>query len=102
MTTVSRRIVQLIAVVALPFMLGACYTLFQHSRLSQLNYARPDNGCIDCHSKAQVQEFLRTQSTLATGDVWDEFYNDPWWTERFLRTDSTRAVQSTRNEDDGS
>ena len=102
MTTVSRRIILLIAVVALPFVLGACYTLFQHSRVSQLNYARPTDGCVDCHSKAQIHEFLHTQSTVSSSDVWDEFYNEPWWNDRYLHADSARTDGTKKNGDDGS
>ena len=100
MTTVSRRITLLLAAAAtLLVLLPACYTLFEHPRLGAPNYARPSDSCLQCHSQNQLWEFLHTQGTVATGDAWGEFYDEPWWDRRFLRGDSTASEEPMQSGD---
>ena len=95
MTTVSRRIILLLAAVAtLLVLLPACYTLFEHPQISALRYARPSDSCLQCHSRNQLWEFPHTQGTVATGDAWGEYYDEPWWYHRYLRGDSATSKES--------
>lgn len=95
MTTVSRRIIFLLAAAAsLLVLFPACYTLFEHSRLIELNYARPGDRCVQCHSRDQLWEFVHTPGTARSSDAWGEFYDEPWWSHRYLLGDSTDADTS--------
>lgn len=85
MATLSLRLkvvalaVGLLAVTVLP----ACYTLFKHPRLAQLNYQRPDdNRCQTCHAGEELWYFTHPPTLDPVVGPWGEFYDRPWWFER--------------------
>jgi hypothetical protein len=81
LTQRSRTLVGIIALAAM-MLLPACYTLFRHPRLSQLNYRRPDsNRCQTCHATDDLWKYTHpwSKATAARSGSWVEFYDLPWW-----------------------
>jgi hypothetical protein len=91
--------VALLAMALLP----ACYTLFRHPRLQQLNYRRPEsNRCQTCHASQELWRYTHPSTMPARTGPWGAFYDTPWWFDRRwdvgpapgrdgARADSTRA-----------
>lgn len=70
--------------VAATALFSACYTLMQHPRLAQLNYARPNSDrCETCHSNEAIWAFHHAPRTPTAdglpGAKWRTFYDIPWW-----------------------
>lgn len=83
--TVSRRVRLLLAAFALLAMapLPACYTLFRHPRLQQLDYRRPESSrCGTCHASGELWRFTHPVAMPPHPGPWGEFYDRPWWFER--------------------
>jgi len=82
----------LLALVALSAaaLLPACYTLLQHPRLASLNYARPgDKNCLNCHAEAELRQLVIAHQKPDSRDPWRTYYDEPWWFDNYLRSDST-------------
>ena len=100
MTTPSRRnFFPLAALAILVGLLPACYTLFKHPRVASLNYSRPDEGCINCHARDELWQYLHTRGTLAGTSDWDAYQNEPWWNPS--RADSTPPAPPGHSAEDG-
>jgi hypothetical protein len=87
--TVSHRSKVLLIALALlaATLLPACYTLFRHPRLAQLNYQRPeDNRCKTCHSSQELWDFTHPATLPPQVGPWGEFYDRPWWYQRRWKT----------------
>jgi hypothetical protein len=81
----------LVAVTPLP----ACYTLFMHPRLAQLNYQRPqDNRCQTCHSSEELWYFTHPPTRTPLAGPWGEFYDRPWWFERRWKVEADEKEQA--------
>ena len=92
MTTRTRRTTILLAAAALAaaVLLPACYTLMQHPRLASLDYARPsDKRCLNCHAEADLRRLVIARQHTASRDPWRTYYDEPWWFNNYLRSDST-------------
>jgi len=68
------------AALALP----ACYTMFEHARLAELEYARPaDERCLECHSREMVWAYTHPTKAPGYADYkdpsWSQYYDVPWW-----------------------
>lgn len=79
-----------VALVAMVF-LPACYTLFNHPRLAELNYRRPeDRRCRTCHSASELWLFTHPAPRPERLGPWEAYYETPWWFERrWQSADST-------------
>lgn len=102
MATVTQRSRILAGVIALVAMmlLPACYTLFRHPRLSQLNYRRPDSSrCQACHATDDLWKYTHPWSQRRPDRVasWAEFYDLPWWFEgRWQVSDADTSAHTSR------
>jgi hypothetical protein len=94
MTTKSRRtsLVPIAVALSAALLLSACYTLMQHPRLAQLDYARPsDKRCLNCHAEADLRRLVIAHQHSSSRDPWRSYYDEPWWFNDYLRSDSTTS-----------
>lgn len=74
------RLSFIIATLTAVSLLPACYTLFTHPRLAQLDYQRPeDNRCQTCHSAPELWSYTQPPSIPSAEGPWNAFYSHPWW-----------------------
>jgi hypothetical protein len=102
MTSASRRYARWFAVgTFLCVLTPACYTLFDHPRLAQLDYERPsDNRCTKCHVPEQLWALLHPERRATRTESWRDYYDYPWWFDgRVGPSDTTRAGQVREVED---
>ena len=75
-----RKLTATLLLLLLSTSFSACYTLFRHPRLAQLNYQRPnDKSCVKCHSHADLKGLVSPNQLKLANAPWDEFYDAPWW-----------------------
>jgi hypothetical protein len=93
----------IIAVLTAVSLFSACYTLFKHPRLAQLDYQRPeDNRCLTCHSSQDLWSYANPPSMPPAAGPWNSFYNQPWWHKsRWAIDHAPIAADSTRHEGGG-
>jgi len=78
----------------------ACYTLFQHPRLAELDYARPQGrNCRKCHSTQDLWSYTHPRGYREPQPPWRDFYEYPSWLEDFWK--EAREPQEETNGDEG-
>ena len=101
MTSRSRRYARwFVAGIVLLALTPACYTLFDHPRLAQLNYERPNNQrCMKCHDGDALWAMLQPQRRAAHTGPWRTFYDEPWWfAGRVIPPDTTAQAAPAAGE----
>ncbi len=95
------RLSFIIALLTAVGLLPACYTLFTHPRLAQLDYQRPENNrCQTCHSAPELWSYTQPPTVPPATSPWNTFYSHPWWHESLWSiVHATGDADSTR--DDG-
>jgi hypothetical protein len=74
------RFILAAAVLCATVSLPACYTIFVHPRLAELNYQRPtERRCEVCHSSQELWDYTHPATIRPMQDPWGEYYEMPWW-----------------------
>ncbi len=59
------------------FAMPACYTLFKHPRLAELDYARPESDrCETSHTADDLWTFTHPANVRRTGGAWEYYYQE--------------------------
>lgn len=97
MLRIIRAVVVVIAIAAL-FTTPSCYTLFQHPRLAELNYARPQQrDCGVCHTPQQLWAFTHPKGYSDKRGAWKDYYDYPWWFDDYWHTQRNQQMHSDDN-----